>query len=112
MNTNLEEYLDNLKSQMRKGTLEFCVLLVISQGKAYTFDIIHKLKQADMVVVEGTLYPLLSRLKREGFLEYSWKESTSGPPRKYFSLTEKGKTAMEELKKYWKTFIKSVTNLK
>jgi len=112
MNTNLEEYLENLKSQMRKGTLEFCVLLVISQGKAYTFDIIHKLKRADMVVVEGTLYPLLSRLKREGFLDYSWKESTSGPPRKYFSLTPKGKAAMKELEKYWKTFTKSVTNLK
>lgn len=112
MNTNIEEYLENLKSQMRKGTLEFCVLLIISQGKAYTFDIIKKLKKADMVVVEGTLYPLLSRLKREDFLEYSWKESPSGPPRKYFTLTVKGKDAMKELEKYWKVFTKSVTNLK
>ncbi len=112
MHTNLYDYLENMKSQMRKGTLEFCVLLIISQGKAYTFDIINKLKKADMVVVEGTLYPLLSRLKREGFLEYSWKESPSGPPRKYFTLTEKGKTAMKELESYWKTFTKSVTNLK
>jgi len=112
MNINLEEYLSNLKSQMRKGTLEFCVLLIISQEKVYTFDIINKLKQADMVVVEGTLYPLLSRLRREGLLEYSWKESLSGPPRKYFSLTEKGKSVMKELEKYWKMFTKSVTNLK
>ncbi len=111
MDENVQTYLENIKSQMRKGTLEFLVLLIVSKGDMYALDIIKKLKDVDMIVVEGTLYPLLSRLKREEVLEYNWQESTSGPPRKYYSLTEKGETILKELKHYWKHTHLSITNL-
>lgn len=111
MDDHIITYLENIKSQMRKGTLEFLVLLIVSKGDIYALDIIKKLKAVDMIVVEGTLYPLLSRLKREGILEYNWQESTSGPPRKYYSLTEKGKTILKELQKYWQHSNLSITNL-
>jgi PadR family transcriptional regulator, regulatory protein PadR len=111
MDENVITYLENIKSQMRKGTLEFLVLLIVSKGDIYALDIIKKLKEVDMIVVEGTLYPLLSRLKREEVLEYNWQESTGGPPRKYYSLTEKGETILKELKQYWKHTHLSITNL-
>ena len=82
---------ENTQTQMRKGILEYCVLLIISRGEIYASDIIAELKQAKLLVVEGTLYPLLTRLKNNGLLAYNWVESTSGPPRKYYVLTEDGK---------------------
>lgn len=111
MNSEVLLYLENIKSQMRKGTLEFLILLIISRGKIYALDIMKALKEVDMIVVEGTLYPLLSRLKRDGLLEYSWQESTSGPPRKYYSLTEKGKKVLVEIQTYWQKTSLSITHL-
>ncbi len=81
---------DNVKSQMRKGILEYCTLLILQKRRAYVSDIIQSLKEAKLIVVEGTLYPLLSRLKNSGLLTYVWEESTQGPPRKYYELTPEG----------------------
>ena len=93
--------IENTKVQMRKGILEFCILGIISRGEVYASDILDALKNANMLVVEGTVYPLLTRLKNAGLLTYEWKESTSGPPRKYFTLTLEGITAYDELKQTW-----------
>ncbi len=93
--------IENTKVQMRKGILEFCILGIISRGEVYASDILDALKNANMLVVEGTVYPLLTRLKNAGLLTYEWKESSSGPPRKYFTLTQEGKTAFEDLKQTW-----------
>ncbi len=93
--------IENTKVQMRKGILEFCILGIISRGEVYASDILDALKNANMLVVEGTVYPLLTRLKNAGLLTYEWKESTSGPPRKYFTLTQEGQTALNELKQTW-----------
>ncbi len=86
---------------MRKGILEFCVLQVLSNGEQYSSDILDKLKVARLIVVEGTLYPLLTRLKNAGLLQYKWEESSSGPPRKYYSLTEEGTAFLSQLKQTW-----------
>jgi PadR family transcriptional regulator PadR len=93
--------IDNTASQMRKGILEFCILSVIKQGEAYPSDIIEKMKSAHLNIFEGTLYPLLTRLKNAELLTYRWVESNSGPPRKYFSLTEKGNAFYNELESTW-----------
>ncbi|MEX0812204.1 MAG: PadR family transcriptional regulator [Chitinophagales bacterium] len=93
--------LENTKIQMRKGVLEYCILSVISSKELYASDILEILKDAKLIVVEGTLYPLLTRLKNAGLLSYKWKESTSGPPRKYYQLTEIGKTFLLELEATW-----------
>ena len=93
--------LENTKAQMRKGILEMCVLSIISEKEAYPSDIIERLKNAELIVVEGTLYPLLSRLKNASLLNYTWKESKSGPPRKYYHLTEQGKSFLDGLKNTW-----------
>ncbi len=93
--------IENTKIQMRKGILEYCILGIISKGEVYASDILDALKGANMLVVEGTVYPLLTRLKNAGLLTYEWRESTSGPPRKYFTLTESGRNACEELKTTW-----------
>ena len=93
--------IDNTASQMRKGILEFCILSVIKQGEAYPSDIIEKMKSANLNIFEGTLYPLLTRLKNAELLTYRWVESNSGPPRKYFSLTEKGNEFYKELETTW-----------
>lgn len=93
--------IDNSKKQMRKGLLEFCILAIISQGEIYPSDILRKLKEAKLIVVEGTLYPLLTRLKNAGLLAYNWVESTSGPPRKYFKLTDDGEVFLQELEETW-----------
>jgi len=103
--------IDNTKAQMRKGILEFCILLVISEEKIYANDILKKLKQADLVVVEGTIYPLLTRLKNLDLLSYDWEESRSGPPRKYYTITDKGIITLKELKKTWEKFDKSINLL-
>ena len=99
---------ENIKSQMRKGILEFCILSVIDRKEAYTSDIVEALKSADLLVVEGTLYPLLSRLKNNGILTYRWEESTAGPPRKYFCLTEEGKRLLAQLKDEWRAISTSI----
>jgi len=93
--------IDNTASQMRKGVLEFCILSVIKLGEAYPSDIIDKMKAANLNILEGTLYPLLTRLKNADFLTYRWVESNSGPPRKYFSLTDKGAEFYKELESTW-----------
>ncbi|KKQ54498.1 MAG: transcriptional regulator, PadR-like protein family [Candidatus Falkowbacteria bacterium GW2011_GWC2_38_22] len=99
---------ENTKAQMRKGILEFCILLIIARGKAYTMNIIKDLKKSGLIVVEGTIYPLLTRLKNSGLLDYSWQESQSGPPRKYYELTEKGNETLKELAQNWEELTKSV----
>ena len=96
---------------MRKGVLEYCILGILSTGDAYASDIIGKLKEGKMIVVEGTLYPLLTRLKNAGLLEYRWEESTSGPPRKYYSLSTSGKLFMEELKMTWEELQEAVNHI-
>ena len=93
--------IDNTASQMRKGVLEFCILSIIKLGEAYPSDIIDKMKAANLNILEGTLYPLLTRLKNADFLTYRWVESNSGPPRKYFSLTDKGAEFYKELESTW-----------
>lgn len=103
---------DNTTAQMRKGTLEFCILLIINHSPAiYAPEILKKLREIDMVVVEGTIYPLLSRLKRDGLLEYQWEESKSGPPRKLYSLTKDGKAALTHLIDSWSSLSTSITSL-
>jgi PadR family transcriptional regulator PadR len=93
--------IENTKAQMRKGVLEFCILSVLKEKEAYTSEILDTLKNAKLLVVEGTVYPLLTRLKNDGLLNYRWEESNSGPPRKYYELTELGKTFLNELNSTW-----------
>jgi PadR family transcriptional regulator PadR len=102
--------LDNMKAQMRKGVLELCILSILSSEEAYPSDIIDKLKENELIVVEGTLYPLLTRLKNAGLLSYQWRESTSGPPRKYFEITATGLDCLQELQQAWSTLVASVEN--
>ncbi len=92
---------ENAKAQMRKGILEYCILSILKQGDAYASDIINKLKESELIVVEGTLYPLLTRQKNAGLLSYRWEESTQGPPRKYYALTSEGKNFLKELDLAW-----------
>ncbi len=94
--------IENTQSQMRKGVLEFCILSVIQRGEAYPSDIIEEMKKARLQLLEGTLYPLLTRLKNADLLSYRWVESSGGPPRKYFSLTEKGAAFYKELEQTWR----------
>ncbi len=103
---------DNAKSQMRKGMLEYCVLLILNRQACYANDIINKMKEADLIVVEGTLYPLLTRLKKDGLLSYEWQESTQGPPRKYYCLTTEGTNALAEMETTWESLIRTIETLK
>lgn len=103
---------DNIKSQMRKGMLEYCVLLILDKRKYYPSDIIKALEEVDMIVVEGTLYTLLSRLRREGKLNYEWQESPKGPPRKYFFITEKGREVLKSMKEAWDEIFRAVEHFK
>ncbi|MGH2644271.1 MAG: PadR family transcriptional regulator, partial [Chitinophagaceae bacterium] len=103
--------IDNTQSQMRKGVLEFCILSIIRQGEAYPSDIIEKMKEAKLDLFEGTLYPLLTRLKNAGLLSYRWVESNSGPPRKYFSMTEKGEEFYKQLEETWNELAEAVNQL-
>jgi PadR family transcriptional regulator PadR len=100
--------IQNTQSQMRKGVLEFCILSIIRQGEAYPSDIVEKMKAANLHILEGTLYPLLTRLKNAGFLTYRWVESLSGPPRKYFSMTEQGLDFYADLERTWKELADAV----
>ena len=103
--------LEKTNAQMRKGVLELCVLSVISDKEVYTSDILSSLKNAELLVVEGTVYPLLTRLKNDGVLKYRWEESTSGPPRKYYSLTEQGQEVLLKLKVNWDKLNNSINKL-
>lgn len=103
--------IENTKAQMRKGVLEYCILSILKDGEAYTSDILDTLKDAKMLVVEGTIYPLLTRLKNAGLLAYRWEESTSGPPRKYYDLTETGRLFLEELNTTWSDLQKAVNRV-
>ena len=101
--------IDNIKTQMRKGILEYCVLSIISNcGEAYTSDVIEVLRDADLLVVEGTVYPLLTRMKNNGLLTYRWEESREGPPRKYFRLTPEGAALLADLEQEWNAITASI----
>lgn len=105
--------IENTQAQMRKGVLEFCILSILNKGEAYPSDIIKTLSESQLIVVEGTLYPLLTRLKNAELLGYRWEESTSGPPRKYYTITEKGQTFLKALSATWQelvTAVQTVTN--
>ncbi len=104
--------IENTKAQMRKGVLELCILSILNNQEMYPSDIIAHLKDAKLIVVEGTLYPLLTRLKNAGLLTYRWEESQSGPPRKYYTLTELGRTFLSELNITWKELETAVNKLK
>lgn len=103
---------DNVKSQMRKGMLEYCILLLLHREASYASDIIQKLKAAKLIVVEGTLYPLLTRLKNDGLLAYEWVESTQGPPRKYYRLTNDGAEFLRDLEAAWDELAETVNHLR
>ena len=103
---------DNVKSQMRKGMLEYCILLLLHREPSYASDIILKLKEAKLIVVEGTLYPLLTRLKNDELLSYEWVESTQGPPRKYYRLTAQGEDFLAELESAWDELSDTVNHLR
>lgn len=100
--------LENTKAQMRKGVLELCILSILSNQEAYPSDIIERLKEGELIVVEGTLYPMLSRLKNAGLLSYSWRESPAGPPRKYFQITDIGREFLSELHRSWGNLVVAV----
>ena len=102
---------ENTKAQMRKGILEFCILSLISEKEMYVSDLIDELKKGKLDVVEGTLYPLLTRLKNGEFLSYRWEESTGGPPRKYYQMTEKGRIFLAELQNTWNELTESVNQI-
>ncbi|MFP4060570.1 MAG: PadR family transcriptional regulator [Bacteroidota bacterium] len=103
---------ENAKAQMRKGVLEYCILSVLAKKDLYATDIINKLKESKMIVVEGTLYPLLTRQKNAGLLSYRWEESTQGPPRKYYTLTDKGREFLIELDNSWQDLVDAVNAIK
>ena len=103
---------ENVKAQMRKGILEYCILLLLEKKDAYASDIITQLKENQLIVVEGTLYPLLTRQKNAGLLSYRWEESTQGPPRKYYTITDLGREALREMDKSWTELVDTINALK
>jgi PadR family transcriptional regulator PadR len=103
---------ENVKAQMRRGILEYCILCVLSEGDAYASDIINRLKDVRMIVVEGTLYPLLTRQKNAGLLSYRWEESSQGPPRKYYSITDEGRNFLNDIDSSWQELVASVNQLR
>ncbi len=102
---------ENAKAQMRKGVLEYCILSILSEGDAYATDIINTMKASKLIVVEGTLYPLLTRQKNAGLLSYRWEESTQGPPRKYYALTDEGRDFLKELVVSWDELVDAVNSI-
>ncbi|MBQ7709736.1 MAG: PadR family transcriptional regulator [Bacteroidales bacterium] len=108
----MESNSENVRSQMRKGVLEYCILCILSRKEAYASSILEDLKAANMLVVEGTLYPLLIRQKNQGLLSYRWEESTQGPPRKYYVITEKGRAQLSEMDAAWLELVNSIETLK
>lgn len=103
---------DNIRSQMRKGFLEYCILSILAKKDAYPSSIISDLKDVNMIVVEGTLYPLLIREKNQGLLNYRWEESPQGPPRKYYSITEKGRETLSEMDSAWKELTETISKIR
>ena len=103
--------LENTQVQMRKGILEFCILHIISRGEVYASDMLEELTSAKIMVVEGTLYPLLTRLRKAGLVEYKWVESSSGPPRKYYTITSQGQEFVSSLDKTWKELVNSTSQI-
>lgn len=103
---------ENTKAQMRKGILEYCILAILSREDSYAPKIIAELKEAQMIVVEGTLYPILTRQKNQGLLTYRWEESPQGPPRKYYSLTPEGREALRQLDESWDELVGQIANIR
>ena len=103
---------DNVKVQMRKGILEYCILAILSREDSYAPKIIAELKAAEMIVVEGTLYPILTRPKNAGLLTYRWEESPQGPPRKYYSLTDKGRECLAQLDEAWDELVNQIRTIR
>ncbi len=103
---------ENTKAQMRKGILEYCILSILSREDSYAPKIIAELKEAEMIVVEGTLYPILTRQKNQGLLTYRWEESPQGPPRKYYSLTPEGRDALRQLDESWDELVGQIANIR
>ncbi|HOG05620.1 MAG TPA: PadR family transcriptional regulator [Paludibacter sp.] len=103
---------ERIKTQLRRGFLEYCILLILKEKPSYASDIIEALKNAKMIVVEGTLYPLLTRLKNADILDYRWEESLLGPPRKYYEMTEKGNDLLNELEQSWEELNSVIEKLK
>ena len=108
----MENSAENVRAQMRKGVLEFCILSILNKKEAYASTIIDELKSANMIVVEGTLYPLLIRQKNQGLLSYRWEESTQGPPRKYYCITDKGREQLSEMDAAWQEIVATIQTLK
>ena len=108
----MEYNVENVRSQMRKGVLEYCILSILNRKEAYASSIIEELKAANMIVVEGTLYPLLIRQKDQGLLSYRWEESTQGPPRKYYVITDKGRAQLAEMDAAWNELVNSINTLR
>ena len=103
---------ENFKIQIRKGLLEFCILQIISRDEVYTSDIIEELKNSKIIVVEGTVYPLLNRLKKSGYIQHVWRESDQGPPRKYYNITTEGKDFLKDLNESWLELSNAVTKIR
>lgn len=103
--------IENTQVQMRKGILEYCILHIISRGEVYASDMLEELTSAKIMVVEGTLYPLLTRLRKAGLVDYHWVESTSGPPRKYYKLTDKGQEFLDQLGNTWQELVASTNHI-
>jgi len=103
---------DNVKVQMRKGIMDYCILAILANGDSYAPKIIQELKEAEMIVVEGTLYPILTRQKNAGYLTYRWEESPQGPPRKYYSLTEDGKRYLASLDEAWDKLVEQINSIR
>lgn len=112
MNDKTKSTDGNIRSQMRKGILEYCVLLLLSRKRAYPSDIINGLSEASLIVVEGTLYTLLNRLRKEGKLNYEWEESPKGPPRKYYFITPEGERTMNEMSEAWDEIVANVSHFR
>jgi Predicted transcriptional regulators len=108
----MENIADNVRSQMRKGVLEYCILSILDRKEAYASSILEELKNANMIVVEGTLYPLLIREKNQGLLSYRWEESPQGPPRKYYCITEKGRSQLREMDAAWGEIVETLNTLR
>ena len=108
----MENSAENVRSQMRKGVLEYCILSILDKKEAYASSILDELKTANMIVVEGTLYPILIRQKNQGLLSYRWEESTQGPPRKYYCITEKGRQQLLEMDTAWREIVDTIKTIK
>ncbi len=108
----MESNIDNVRAQMRKGMLEYCILCILAKQEAYASAIIDELKAANLIVVEGTLYPLLIRQKNQGLLTYRWEESTQGPPRKYYCITDKGREQLGDMDTAWQEMETAINTLR